>query len=318
MSLDPNAIAIAFRRGQIDAVIRTHLSPSGLYTAEMRHSLALRTLSRAWTQYREDRAITLGTRLVGSECAAERNAFLTLLEQALPSQDEWLSSAIRTVKRVAVAPLAEEARQSAAIIEASTPELGAVLETLTGPKLPGDPLERLLWVISQHRYSLEDQSDALTATARTPCWAINLAAVGRASCFALAYPPFPCPGIVRRRLFRADLDNAKRRSDACEFMLDALHESSCDIDRTVRASQLFQAEFPNLRSNSRLMSVWMLMVGLGELTPAQLARALPATKPGAAKLLRQLEAAHLVRAQGPFEPFVCNPLPASVFPAMMI
>jgi hypothetical protein len=42
------------------------------------------------------------------------------------------------------------------------------------------------------------------------------------------------------------------------------------------------------------------------MTPAQLARALPATKAGAAKLLRQLETARFARNSGPYAPFVAT------------
>src|SRR3546814_14871064 len=67
---------IAFRQGQIDALARTLLASPALYSAEMRHCLALRTLVRAWSQYREDRAIVTGASVIGAECAAQRDAFL--------------------------------------------------------------------------------------------------------------------------------------------------------------------------------------------------------------------------------------------------
>ena len=55
---------IAFRLGQVDALAKTLLASPALYSAEMRASLALHWLSRAWQQYREDRAITLGPALI--------------------------------------------------------------------------------------------------------------------------------------------------------------------------------------------------------------------------------------------------------------
>lgn len=58
----------------------------------------------------------------------------------------------------------------------------------------------------------------------------------------------------------------------------------------------------------------MLLFGLGTLTPAQLARALGATKAGAAKLLRQLEATRMAYAQGPFTTFVCAITPTLALP----
>lgn len=313
MALDPAALTLAFRRGQLDALAATHLAKGGLYTAEMQQTLALRLLGRAWQQYREDRAITLGSRLVGAECAAERDAFLALLTRALPSPRFPLMEAIRTVRRIAVAPLAAEARQAAEIETQSMPQLDAVISTLDGGRLPTDPLERLLALVNQHRYSLGPAGEALGATAHSPCWAVNLLAIARPEAFGLCPLPLPCPAVAQRRLWRADLSSAAQRSHACDGLLDALHALSCDIDRVWRASRRFQDEFPQLRSHARLGSAWMLMVGLGELTPAQLARALPATKAGAGKLLRQLAEARLIRAGGPFEPFNCNTLPAASF-----
>ena len=60
----------------------------------------------------------------------------------------------------------------------------------------------------------------------------------------------------------------------------------------------------------------MLLFALGALTPAQLARALPATKAGAAKLLRQLEARHMADSPGPFAPFICTITLPVAFPEL--
>lgn len=297
---------IAFRLGQVDALAKTLLASPALYSPEMRASLALHWHSRAWQQYRQDRAITLGPALVGAECAAERHAFLTLIEQALPPREKLLSQAIRTVRKVAIRPMASEVAHAEAIVAASTDELDRVLTALAQPKLANAPLERLLALVDGFRYSTGDEPDPLSATARTPCWAINLAAAARGDLFRLSDTTLPFPGLVHRRLFRADLDPQDRRNDARENLLEALHATACDIVRFPRAAEVFAREFPRQRTNSRLYLAWMLLFGLGGLTPAQLARALPATKAGAGKLLRQLEARHLARSQGPFAPFLCT------------
>jgi hypothetical protein len=277
-----------------------------LYSAEMRHSLGLRGLTRAWAQYRQDRAISLGARLVGAECTAERDAFLRLLERALPPGETCLSAAIRTVRAIAIRPIADEAEQTAAIVASSAPDLGATLDLLATAPLPSDPLERLLALVEPLRYSrgeAADTQDALSATALTPCWAINLAATARSTAFNLGTSALPCPGIATRALFRADRDPSQRRTAAYESLMDALHQTACDIARLPKAADIFADAFPNQRSTSRLFPAWMLLFGLAGLTPAQLARALPATKAGAGKLLRQLEASRLCRSAGPFEPF---------------
>lgn len=109
MSFAPHTAPLAFRRGQLDALARTLLASPALYTPEMRECLALRTLGRTWAQYREDRGITMGESLIGAEIAAERDAFLTLLETALPSRRHELAGAIRRARSVAIRPLAAEA-----------------------------------------------------------------------------------------------------------------------------------------------------------------------------------------------------------------
>lgn len=244
----------------------------------------------------------------------ERNAFLTLLEHALPTREKVIAEAIRTVRKIAIRPMASEARETETIVAASLPELGTVLDALGHAKLPGDPLERLLGVVERFRYSRGNEPDALTATARTPCWAINLAATARGHAFRLSEIPLPFPGLVQRRLFRADRDASQRRAQARESLHDALYATACDIARLPRAAEVFAREFPSQRSNSRLYHAWMLLFGLGALTPAQLGRALGATKAGAAKLLRQLEAKRMAYAQGPFTTFVCAVTPILSLP----
>lgn len=181
-----------------------------------------------------------------------------------------------------------------------------MLDALAHTKLPSDPLERLLALVDSFRYSRDTGEDPLSATAQTPCWAINLAALARSAQFGLSAGPLPFAGLVQRRLFRADRDPAARWADANESLLATLHDTACDIAVIPRASTIFAREFPDKRSNSRLYPAWMLLFALGALTPAQLARALPATKAGAAKLLRQLEERHMAHCPGAFEPFICS------------
>ena len=109
MSSTIDAGPIAFRIGQIDALVTCLVASSAFYSPEMRAALALRWLCRAWEQYRKDRAITLGSSLIGAEICGERNAFLTLLEHALPAREKPLTQAIRTVRKIAIRPMASEA-----------------------------------------------------------------------------------------------------------------------------------------------------------------------------------------------------------------
>jgi len=296
---------IAFRLGQVDALARTVLASPAVYSAEMRTALSLRWLSRAWAHYREDRAIAAGEELAGAECAAQRDAFLILLEGALPRREKPLTAAIRLVRTIAIRPLAAEAAETAAIVADSAGELDWVLEGLADPRLPNEPLARLLALTERFGFSRGDEADPLAATALTPCWAINLAAAADCRPFRLSATPLPCPGVVSRRVFRADRVSEARRDEARESLVAALQATARDIGEVPRAAAAFASAFPSQRRSSRLGQAWLLVYALGGLTPAQLSRALGATKAGAGKLLRQLEAEHLVRGWGPFAPFVC-------------
>ena len=298
--------AIAFRQGQIDALARTLLASPALYSAEMRHCLALRTLVRAWLQYREDRAIVTGASVIGAECAAERDAFLTLLVSLLPDPRHDLAGAISRVRQIVIRPLAGEAAATAAIVDAGTAELAAVRDVAASPRLPSDPVARLLTIVRVLRRSADVDGDALTVTATSPCWAVNLLAVAEPALFGLTPHPLPFPGLVRRRLFRADRDADRDRDDIAELVLDAFHETLCDIARVPRAAAAFGESFENLRGNSRLLAAWLLLFAFRSLTPAQLARALPCTKAGAVKLLRRLAEHQFATTPRTFEPYICR------------
>lgn len=295
--------AIAFRQGQIDALARTLLASPALYPSEMRHCLALRTLVRAWSQYREDRGIAAGKSLIGAECAAQRDAFLTLLASALPDRRSDLGAAIRRVRQIAIRPLAGEAAETATIVGAGMAELAAVREVTASPKLPSDQADRLLTIVRVLRRSADVDDEALSVTATSPCWAINLLGAAHPSLFGLSPHPLPFPGLVRRRLFRADRDIDRDRDDIIELLLEAFHETLCDIARIPRATAAFGEAFPGLRVNSRLLETWLLLFAFGSMTPAQLARALPCTKAGAGKLLNDLKNGHFAVHHGSHEPY---------------
>jgi hypothetical protein len=312
MTVLTHVAPLAFRRGQLDALARTLLASPALYTAEMRECLALRTLGRTWAQYREDRGITMGESLIGAENAAERDAFLLLLETALPSRRHELAGAIRRVRTITIRPLAAEAAATAAIVEASAPELDAVRSVLASDKLSSDPVLRLITMVRALRRSADVAADPLGATASSPCWAVNLLGAVDGAPFGLN--PLPCPALVARRVFRADVDEDARRDAIVENLLEALHETLCEAVRVQRASSAFGEAITGLRGNSRLYDAWMLLFAFGSMTPAQLARALPCTKAGAAKLLRGLGAHHLAVHHGSGQPFLCRVSFPAAFP----
>lgn len=123
-----------------------------------------------------------------------------------------------TVRKIAIRPMASEVTEAETIVAASTDELERVLTVLAQPKRPTAPLERLLELVDGFRYSTGDEPDPLSATARTPCWAINLAATARGDAFRLSETALPFPGLAQRRLFRADRgaqEGAPTRANIC-------------------------------------------------------------------------------------------------------
>jgi len=311
MRRDPFMPALAFRLGQIDTLARFVLTNPHLYTPEMRGSLGLRWLTRTWAQYREDRAIEGGRALFDADCTPQRLAFLTLLTATLPQRAKSLAGAVRAARKIDILPLADEARQAEDVVSESMPILVHVGELMRREKPSPDPVLRLASLVDQCRYTTDINSDAAGASAKTPCWAINLVCAARG--FGLTASPLPLPGVVRRRLFRADRNVDQQHQDIGDILLEALHDLAVDIAVIPRANDVFSHEFADLRRNSRLALAWLTLFGVGGLTAAQMARALPATKAGAAKLLRQLEESHLVRGQGPFAPY----LPAASIPLSM-
>ncbi|MFZ1476655.1 MAG: hypothetical protein WAT18_02825 [Sphingorhabdus sp.] len=275
---------------------------SVFYTPTMRAGLAIRTIVRAWTQYRTDRGISAGAHILDIDGNAQRNAFLSLLSSAIQHTNSPLREAIKTVRSAAVPPIASEAEEAHEIIAASQATLTDVNSALDRPELPRDLLPRSLEIQRLFAYSDSLDEDPLAATAHTPCWAINIAAAAGHAGFHIGDPALPCPGLVQRRLFRADLNPDERRQIGLEIILEALHEALCDIAVQPRTAAVLNREFPNPRSNSRLMQAWMTLCAFGGLTTAQLARALSTTKAGAAKQLSQLTTLQLITPTGKFLP----------------
>lgn len=270
------------------------MASNALFPTELKACLALRNLDRAWQQYREDRSISSGQCLAGAECATERDAFLKLVEIALPSRSSPLGHAVALVRTMAIRPLAEEAKQSEAVVAASHSALETAKKWLFEPHLPEDPLQRLCAIVDRLRYSEGNEEDALSATASTPCWALNLLAVTQSKSFGISEGDLCLPGIVNRRAFRSDWSTSERRDSVHKSLSRTLARAADDIAAMLHAREAFTSRCGNLQSNSRAYDAWLLMTALGRLTAAQLSRGLAATKAGSGKIIAQLESAGLI------------------------
>jgi hypothetical protein len=149
----------------------------------------------------------------------ERNAFLTLLERALPPAKSRSRRRSGHVRKIAIRPMASEATETETIVAASMGDLDAVLDAVAQrscPAIRSSDCSAWSTGLDIQRRS----ADALSATARTPCWAINLVATRLRSAFRLSEKPLPFPGLVQRRLFRADRDatnGAPPRARVCSM-----------------------------------------------------------------------------------------------------
>lgn len=270
------------------------LASNALFPSELRACLALRTLHRAWQHYREDRGIALGERLVGAECATERDAFLKLVLIALPFRTSSLGEAVTLVRKIAIRPLAVEVKQSEVVVVESRDGISLARKWLLETRLPEGPLQRLSALVDRLRYSDGREGDALRATASTPCWALNLLALTQSRSDGLLDHGLPLPGFVDRRAFRSDWSTSERRESIRSSLSRALSRSAAEIAATLHARQAFMLRCGQLQSNSRAYAAWLLIYAFGGLTAAQLARALNVTKAGAGKVLDQLEVVGLL------------------------
>jgi hypothetical protein len=119
------------------------------------------------------------------------------------------------------------------------------------------------------------------------CWALNLALVARGV--------VPCvTGIIPRTVFRLDLDDAER---AAALVGHSGHEALAafiGLERIETAIGRGHDALAGLSRNARAASAWALVVALGPIKRAQIARALGLSRAGADIQARALAAAGLV------------------------
>jgi hypothetical protein len=125
-------------------------------------------------------------------------------------------------------------------------------------------------------------SDARFSRYRTAnpgaCWAANLALKARGP--AMAIPILP--GVLSRALFRLDLDEEERAKALRSKWLRALEHADATLFEADRELDRGAAALAGLSKYARAGEAWLLVVGFGGLSRAQLVRALGLSRGGAA------------------------------------
>lgn len=119
---------------------------------------------------------------------------------------------------------------------------------------------------------------AVTRSApRGAAWAASLSAAIRPHLFGLGSTPIVLAGIMPRRLFKED-----REEPFPAALRDALDEASASAAQDIRRLRagLGQAQgaLSHLNASSTAPKAWQILIGLGPLNRAELARALQVTK----------------------------------------
>lgn len=238
--------------------------------------------------------------LVRSHHVAERDAFLSwITRRAAPP----LSHAAATVLAAKGAP--EVFAHRYAIADGALERLDALLPT-------EDPLASLINLVTQLGEAeigfLEGGSETYLAAGRAfsrppprgGAWAASLAVAMRPQLFALGAAPLAFPGLIPREAFQS-----MRERPIPAILGDALHTATAavgtDIGAARSAVDLGMARLDKLNRSSRARDAWLLLVGHGPLTRAEIARALDVTKRTASQAATTLEEAGLIASAGRHE-----------------
>lgn len=128
--------------------------------------------------------------------------------------------------------------------------------------------------------------------ARGSAWAASLAAAMRPHLFSLGAAPLALAGLAPRSLFRAEPE-----SPLPALLSRAITAAAADVATDLAAVRtalaLGDERLAGLYSSSQAPAVWQLIVGLGPLSRAELARALGVTRRTASQAATALEKADL-------------------------
>nr|AAD03871.1 unknown [Novosphingobium aromaticivorans] len=128
--------------------------------------------------------------------------------------------------------------------------------------------------------------------ARGSAWAASLAAAMRPHVFGLGAAPLALAGLAPRSLFKADLE--RPLSALLTSAIDAAAtDVATDLAAVRTALALGDERLAGLYASSQAPAVWQLILSLGPLTRAELARALDVTRRTASQAAAALDRADL-------------------------
>lgn len=271
-------------------------------SAEVGQGLALASLRRLWRVHVRDYAFdNLGpshnpgleaAELTRSWYASERRDFLSWIARRGPPP---------LAQAALLALAAKGATESFTQTFAPADRALERLDTLLPAR---DPMATLSEWLEQLR---EDENDFLELGSeevvidgrvfqrfapRGSAWAASLAAAMRPHLFGLGAAPLAPAGLAPRSVFRAELE-----SPLPALLIQAIGAAAEDVATDLAAVRaavaLGDEHLAGLYASSQAPAVWQLIIGLGPLTRAELARALGVTRRTASQAATALEKADL-------------------------
>lgn len=282
-------------------------------TPGIRAMLAGRALRRLWAIHARDypfEAIGLHHdqdlsqhELMRTFKAGERNDFLSWVSRRAPE-------ALGDAARAALA-----AKETTETFSADYTDADRALDRLDGHLPSRDPEATIVTMVDELTREepafLEGATEPALVLGRVidrpanagAAWAASLALAMRPHLFGLGGAPYVLSGLAPRALFRPlreeSIPKIVQRSLAASIAMTA-----ADLDLCVRAEKHGVERLADRNASSRALDSWRLLIGLGPLTRAELARGLGVTKRTASQAALVLETAGLARQQGRYGPML--------------
>jgi hypothetical protein len=275
----PNLVRAVFALGHADA----SLSFLRLLPAELGDRvtavLALKLLAALWSQYRIDSGINHGRTLLSFDNGYEHRIFTRLIEEFADWEPLRTANALIRANAPALSP--DERLVYEAEIDVRRDLLAEVRKQTM--RLPAD-----LDPLRQARLLIERCQKLEVLGEFGVCWALNLASALDFRVLGASKTAAPFPALFSREMLRFDRSSAWRDSALRAALVGSAQVVSRAVFGSFAGLSAFESAFTGLRSNSRLGAAFGYVLGIGELTPALLARLVECSEPGARKMLQQL------------------------------